>query len=201
MEPEVHIVEKWLQLVHRCFTVTNVKATGNKEIDILAVNPRKNAYVHVECSCKVGHMLDITKRFIHKGKVYNNELEYFEKEKFEHANVMQRVKEFFGDKKYTKTLVVWDARREVPDLGSTAYYAASKYGIEIKPLTDLIYDLREVIKEEHRGHRDDILRLIELMIAEDEVWEKERAWTERDVKQTIKKQEQEKLRKAKRKHT
>lgn len=199
MEPEVHIVEKWFQLVHRCFTITNIRAKGNKEIDLLAINPRKNAYVHVECSCKVGRMLDVTKKFTHKGKAYDNELVYFVKEKFEHPNVVQRIKEFFGDKKYTKTLVVWDASNVIPGYGYTTDYAALKYGIEIKPLGDLIHDLRAAIKEEYRGHRDDILRLIELMVAEDEVWEGEQKWMERDVKQTIKRQEQQKRHKPKHK--
>ena len=106
MEPEVHITEKWLHLVHRCFTVTNVKAAGRKEIDILAINPRKNVYVHVECNCKIGHLLDIRKEYMHNGKTYKNELEYFSREKFQHHKVKERIREYIGNKKYQKTKIL-----------------------------------------------------------------------------------------------
>jgi hypothetical protein len=39
MEPEVHIIEKYFQEILHCFTMTNVKCEGGKEIDLLAINP------------------------------------------------------------------------------------------------------------------------------------------------------------------
>lgn len=39
MEPEVHIIEKYFQEIKRCFTMTNIKCKGGKEIDLLAVVP------------------------------------------------------------------------------------------------------------------------------------------------------------------
>jgi hypothetical protein len=39
MEPEVHIIEKYFQEVLYCFTMTNIRCKGGKEIDVLAVNP------------------------------------------------------------------------------------------------------------------------------------------------------------------
>jgi hypothetical protein len=39
VEPEVHVVERYMQLVKHCFTMTNIMLEGGKEIDLLAVNP------------------------------------------------------------------------------------------------------------------------------------------------------------------
>ena len=47
MEPEVHIIE-YFQVVLGCFTMTNVKCEGQKELDLLAVNPRTSEKYHVE---------------------------------------------------------------------------------------------------------------------------------------------------------
>ena len=39
LEAEVHIVDRYMQLVKKCFTMTNVMLEGGKEIDLLASNP------------------------------------------------------------------------------------------------------------------------------------------------------------------
>ena len=48
MEPEVHIIEKYFQLIKRCFTMTNIRLKGGKEIDLLAINPQSGEKYHVE---------------------------------------------------------------------------------------------------------------------------------------------------------
>lgn len=177
MEPEVHIAEKWLQLVHRCFTVTNIKASGNKEIDILAINPRKkNGFVHVECKCQIGHLLDIRKPFNHNGRNYKNELEYFVKEKFQHPKVLKRIKEFFGSKPYTKTLIVWDFEHTLQPI------TWEKYGIELRTFEEIVREIHEQIKQDSRGYRDDVLRIIELFVSEEELSEKHFKWMQNEAK-------------------
>lgn len=183
MEPEVHVCEKWLQIVHKCLTATNVRAEGNKEIDILGINPRKHAFVHLESNCRIGHVLKIGTQFKHKGKTYKNELEYFTKEKFNHPKVIKKIKQYFGTIKYSKTLVVWNFEHMADD------HAAKVYKIKLLSLQSLIGDIREAIKNNPKGHRDDILRIIELLISEDESWEKQIRMMQRDAKQTIKKRE------------
>jgi hypothetical protein len=48
MEPEVHIIEKYFQEVLHCFTMTNIRCKGGKEIDLLAVNPITGKRYHIE---------------------------------------------------------------------------------------------------------------------------------------------------------
>ena len=48
MEPEVHLIEKYFQTVKKCLTMTNIQLKGNKEIDLLAMDPRTYERFHVE---------------------------------------------------------------------------------------------------------------------------------------------------------
>jgi hypothetical protein len=54
LEPEVHIVERYMQLVKKCFTMTNVMLEGGKEIDLLAVNPISGEQLNVEVRVTIG---------------------------------------------------------------------------------------------------------------------------------------------------
>jgi len=49
-------------------------------------------------------------------------------------------------------------------------YAAREYGIRLLTLGNLINEIRESVKENPRGHRDDILRVIELSIQRKRCW-------------------------------
>jgi len=48
LEPEVHLIEKYFQAVKKCLTMTNIRLKKNKEIDLLAINPRTGEKYHVE---------------------------------------------------------------------------------------------------------------------------------------------------------
>jgi hypothetical protein len=48
MEPKVHIIEKYFQVVLGSVTMTNVKCKGGKEIDLLAMDPKTLEKYHVE---------------------------------------------------------------------------------------------------------------------------------------------------------
>jgi hypothetical protein len=54
LEPEVHIVERYMQLAKRCFTMTNIMLEGGKEIDLLAVNPVSGEKFHIEVRVAIG---------------------------------------------------------------------------------------------------------------------------------------------------
>lgn len=177
MEPEVHLAEKWLQIVHKCMTATNVRAASNKEIDILAINPRKVARVHVECNCRAGHYLQLGKRYKHGNREYAEELEYFAKEKFDHPAVKRRIADYFKETKHTKTIIIWGIK---PDDPSTLEYAFAKYGIEIRLIRDIIEELREELKTHARGSRDDIVRLLELGVVDEEIADR---WHEKELRE------------------
>jgi hypothetical protein len=62
LEPEVHIVERYMQLVKKCFTMTNVMLEGGKEIDILAVNPISGEKFHIEVRVVIGKGFRLKRR-------------------------------------------------------------------------------------------------------------------------------------------
>jgi len=163
MEPEVHFLEKYFQEMEHCFTMTNIRCKGRREIDLLAINPVNGKKFHVESRVATSPSFFLTYQDTHtsKGRPQKKGLNYFDKEKFNHPAVKEKIKELFGDAKYHKILVVW-AVAETDAMGmSFRSYAFHKYGIVIFQFIELINILME--KGTMRGSRDDILRMIELM--------------------------------------
>jgi len=54
LEPEVHIVDRYMQLAKKCFTMTNIMLEGGKEIDLLASNPITGEKYHIEVRVATG---------------------------------------------------------------------------------------------------------------------------------------------------
>lgn len=158
MEPEVHIIEKYFQTMLKCFTMTNIKCKGNKEIDLLAINPRTGNKFHVESRVGTSPSFKIRLHdtYTKKGIAHKIGIDYFAKEKFDHPLVKEKIKEIFGNINYVKILVVWDVQDE-----ALVEEAKKIFDIEIWFIIEMIYDLME--KGKIRGSRDDILRTVELM--------------------------------------
>lgn len=161
-EPEVHIIEKFFQEVLHCFTITNIRCKGGKEIDLLAVNPITGKKYHVESRVSTTFKLreKATKR--KDGTSHKNGLDYLKAEKFEHPSVISRVKELFGSLDYEKVLVVHDTE-EPRD--SFIQKALEEYGVTLLLMKDIIDDLKEEVKV--TGSRDDVMRFVELIVFED----------------------------------
>ena len=160
MEPEVHLIEKYFQTVKKCLTMTNIQLKGNKEIDLLAMNPRTDEKFHVESRVTLtGFKLlkkdTYVKRGRHKGIPHKRGLDYFEKKKFGDDIIIDGIKGIFGNKPYKRILVVWDVKDN-----SVVEYAKENFGIEILLMNKIIESLEKNIR---RGSRDDILRTVELM--------------------------------------
>jgi len=146
LEPEVHIIEKYFQIMLKCFTMTNIRCKSNKEIDLLAINPRTGEKFHVESR-------------VHTSSAHAfrlEDLDYFVKEKFNHALVKKKINEIFGNNPYRKWLVIWIAQ-EI----KVMVEAKDKFGIKVVQLGDLIYEMIEKI--EVKGSRDDVVRTFELI--------------------------------------
>ena len=162
MEPEVHIIEKYFQEVLHCFTMTNIRCKGGKEIDVLAMNPITGKKYHIESRVSTTFKLREQATEKKDGTSHKDGLNYFKKEKFEHSTVLARVKELFGDLDYEKVLVVHDTEEPRDAL---IQKALDKYGIHILLMKDVIADLKEEV--EVRGSRDDVMRFVELIVYED----------------------------------
>lgn len=165
MEPEVHLIEKYLQAIKKWLTMTNIRLKGNKEIDLLAINPRNGEKFHVESRVtltgfKLTRKDTYSQKGKSKGKPHRRGLDFFDKEKFNHDVVKASIHEIFGNTNYSKILVVWDVEDE-----SVIDIAKERFGIEIWYMQNILDELREAIFQgKLKGSRDDILRTVELVL-------------------------------------
>ena len=158
MEPEVHIVERYMQLVKRCFTMTNVMLKGGKEIDLLAVNPISGEKYHIEVRVTIGRgfRLRMVDSQTKSGIKHRRGMDTLNAIKFSPAIVIEAATEILGSSDYRKVLVVWAVEDE-----SVVEQARRVYGIEIWKMADIIGELTREVKT--KAYRDDILRTVQLI--------------------------------------
>lgn len=145
MEPEVRLIEKYLQTVLKCFTMTNIRCNGKKEIDLLAINPKTGQKFHIESSVWIKRKLNL--------KTLDSHVE----KKFDDPRVKVRITEFFGESKYRRWLVVSPQKVDF-QLEDTA---RNKFGVEIKYIDAIV---RMIMKKLRKfGSRDDLLRTLEIV--------------------------------------
>jgi hypothetical protein len=162
VEPEVHIVERYMQLVKQCFTMTNIMLEGGKEIDLLAVNPVSGEKFHIEVRVAIGRgfrlrMIDSQTK---SGRKHRRGMDTLNEIKFSPPIVVKAIKEIFGSSEYRKVLVVWAVEGE-----SVIEQAKRLYGIEVWKMADIIGELVREVKT--KGYRDDVLRTVQLVSARD----------------------------------
>jgi hypothetical protein len=160
LEPEVHIVERYMQLVKKCFTMTNIMLEGGKEIDLLAVNPVSGEKYHIEVRVAIGRGFKI--RLIDtqtkSGLKHKRGLDTLNEIKFSPPAVVKACNEIFGSSEYKKVLVAWDVQK--PEV---IEQARKLYGIEVWLMPDIIAQLMRKVGT--KPYRDDILRLSQLISA------------------------------------
>ena len=158
MEPEVHIVDRYMQLVKKCFTMTNIMLEGGKEIDLLAFNPITKEKYHIEVRVATGRgfRLRLIDTQTKNGRKHRRGLDTLSEIKFAHPTVANAVKDIFGSGEYKKVLVVWD----VED-GAVIKQAKSHYDIEVWKMSDVMSELIREVKT--KAYRDDVLRTVQLI--------------------------------------
>lgn len=158
LEPEVHIVERYMQMIKKCFTMTNIMLKGGKEIDLLAFNPITKEKFHIEVRIATGRGLRL--RLIDsqtkKGRKHRRGLDTLNEIKFMHPTVVNGVREIFGSGEYKKVLVVWDVQDS-----SVIEQAKILYDIEVWKISNIISELMREVKS--KAYRDDVLRTIQLI--------------------------------------
>lgn len=158
MEPEVHIVERYMQLVKKCFTMTNVMLGGGKEIDLLAYNPLTKERYHIEVRVTTGRgfrlrMVDTQTK---KGYKHRRGLDTLNEIKFTPPTVVDAIKEIFGTSDYKRVLVVWDVQDS-----EVIEQAKAVYDIEVWKLSDVMSEMMKEIGT--KSYRDDVLRTVQLI--------------------------------------
>ena len=158
MEPEVHIVDRYMQLVKKCFTMTNIMLEGGKEIDLLAFNPLTMEKFHVEVRVATGKgfRLRLVDTQTKNGRKHRRGLDTLNAIKFAHSTVVNAVTEIFGGSEYRKVLVVWDVEDS-----AVIEQAKSHYDIEVWKISNIISELTGEVKS--RPYRNDVLRTIQLI--------------------------------------
>jgi hypothetical protein len=158
LEPEVHIVDRYMQLVKKCFTMTNIMLEGGKEIDLLAINPQSGDKYHIEVRVATGRgfRLRLVDTQTKNGRKHRRGLDTLNEIKFSHPTVVNAVKEVFGSGEYRKVLVVWDVEDN-----RVMEQAKSRYNIEIWKISDIISELMQEVKT--KPYRNDVLRTIQLI--------------------------------------
>lgn len=158
MEPEVHIVDRYLQLVKKCFTMTNVMLEGGKEIDLLAFNPisREKFHIEVRVATGKGFRLRLIDTQTKNGRKHRRGMDTLNEIKFSHPTVVKAVTEILGTSHYRKVLVVWDVEEK-----NVIEQAKSLYDIEVWKMSDIMNELIQEVKT--KAYRDDVLRTIQLI--------------------------------------
>ena len=158
LEPEVHIVDRYMQLVKRCFTMTNIMLEGGKEIDLLAFNSLSGEKFHIEVRVATGRgfRLRLVDTQTKNGRKHRRGLDTLNEIKFAHPTVVNAVKEIFGSSEYKKVLVVWDVEDR-----SVIEKTKSLYNIEIWKISNIMSELIREVKT--RPYRNDVLRTIQLI--------------------------------------
>jgi len=158
LEPEVHILDRYMQLVKGCFTMTNIMLEGGKEIDILAYNPLSKERYHIEVRIATGkgfrlRMIDTQTK---KGYKHKRGMNTLNEIKFAHPVVTGKIKQVFGTSEYRKILVVWDV-----ETGEVVKGAKDVYDIEVWKMSDVMSEMMKEIGT--KSYRDDVLRAVQLI--------------------------------------
>ncbi len=159
MEPEVHIVERYLQLVKHWFTMTNVMLDGGKELDLLAIDPVSGTKYHIEVRVTIskGFKIRLVDSQTKDGRKHRRGLDTLSEEKFSAPVVVNAVKTLLCCAEYRKVLVVWDVENK-----SVVEEAKRRYDIEVWKMPDIIAAL--ICQVGTKAYRDDVLSTIQLVI-------------------------------------
>lgn len=152
MHPNEHLVEQYIRIVKKWFTVTNIGFGTNREIDILAMDAKGNAY-HIEVDIHKGGL-----QWGPEGNDYYSVKEYKSK-KFD-SDAKRFIKERYGISKTHNIWVCWGIHLKVKD---RALKEGEKHKVEIWEFKDKIKELMDSIGTSHYG--DNIIQSLSLIKA------------------------------------
>jgi len=165
METTEKIVEAYVRYVKRWATIPNIGCGGQKEIDLLAIDPVTNERYHIETSVSIssGFSKLTTKAFTtgdHKDRVKaataRRTLGFFIEEKFEPHSVANALLELGCDPPNVHRIIVtWDATPE-------AEQEATSRGISVWKFPELMGQIADEAAKGSAYFSDDTLRTLML---------------------------------------
>ena len=152
MDPNEHLVEQYVRIVKKWFTMTNITLGKNHEIDILAMDVSGNVY-QIE--------VDIHKGGLQWGPCGSDgyTVEQYKQRKF-NKETKDFIRKTFGVKKTKDIWVCWGIH---PKRREAALKKAKKAKIEIWEFKDKLKDLLDEIGTSH--YSDDITQSLSLVKA------------------------------------
>lgn len=165
METTEKIVEAYCRYVRNWATIPNIKCAGQKEIDLLAIDPVSLHRYHIESGVSIsGSYSKLTAKPFSKEAMkervkkaaQRRTIGYFAHEKFESAPVVDTLKEYgFKPGSYSKVIVTWGWQQGVDQ-------EANRLGIELWDFRELLSQIADSFKRERKYFTDDTLRTIQL---------------------------------------
>ncbi len=165
METTEKIVEAYVRYVKRWATIPNIKCKKQREIDLLAVDPKNDNRYHIEVGVSIsGGFSALT------NKPYDPEqlkirgqqpsqrrtLGFFRDKKFGSPEVIEKLSEYgFRDGQYRKVIVTWGWEDGVES-------AAKAAGIELWDFRSLVREISESLQGTRTYFTDDTLRTLHL---------------------------------------
>jgi len=140
VHPNEHLVEQYVRMVKKWFTITNVKYGTNREIDILAIDARGRAY-HIE--------VDIHKGGLQWGPEGNDGYSVKEyKEKKFSLEAKRFIKKEYGITDSRNIWVCWGIH---PKVRKYALKEARKNNVEIWEIKDMMKEFIDGVGTSHYG--------------------------------------------------
>jgi hypothetical protein len=174
METTEKIVESYCRYVKGWFTISNIKCSGQYEIDLIAIEaPSEKAIkrYHIESGVSISggfskltakpfSQEELKKRTKQAGQ--RRTLGYFRERKFNSPDIISELKKFgFNGNNYSKIIVTWGWEEE-------AKRQADYAGIILWDFRDMIKEIAETLHKKKTYFTDDTLRTIQLFVkAED----------------------------------
>jgi hypothetical protein len=170
------IVESYFRFCRNCATMTNIRCSGQHEIDLLAVDLKTGTRYHVESSVHVGAgFSQLTSRpfapeLLHdrnKGPDMRRTLGFFEEIKFSAEDVVKKLAEYgFAPGTYHKVIVTWDCDADVTN-------AAAQKEIEVLEFPALVDEFTKALGDRRSYMMDDTIRMLQLFTMAQKAREKE----------------------------
>lgn len=165
METTEKVVEAYCRYIHGLATIPNIRATGQHEIDLLAINPATGARYHIEVSVSISSGFSkLTAKPFDEAKAktrtgapsQRRTVGFFLNRKFEAPGVLETLKTYgFEPGDYQRVIVSWDWTAE-------AETQADDAGIELWSFPRILNTIGERFRNTKAYFMDDTLRTLQL---------------------------------------
>lgn len=165
METTEKIVEAYVRYIKGWATIPNIKCKGQREIDLLAVDPKDENRYHIEVGVSIsGGFSELTNKSYDpellkvRGQAPSQRrtLGFFKDKKFTSPEVVEKLSEYgFRDGRYRKVIVTWGWQAGVRE-------KATIEDIELWDFRDLVKEIIKALQGKRTYFTDDTMRTLHL---------------------------------------